>query len=111
MSKVVKFYEFGEPEVFKLEEEPLREPQAMVNEAGVTSIAITRKLDKREGLIQAGAHHVIVTDEEDMAQRVNAIADGKGANIVFDPVWTLSRKIGRHYMESNEQIGKIVVTV
>lgn len=28
MSKVVKFYEFGEPDVLKLEEEPLRQPQA-----------------------------------------------------------------------------------
>jgi NADPH:quinone reductase len=28
MSKVVKFYEFGSPEVLKLEEEPLRSPHA-----------------------------------------------------------------------------------
>lgn len=28
MSKVVKFYEFGSPEVLKVEEELLREPQA-----------------------------------------------------------------------------------
>jgi NADPH:quinone reductase len=58
----------------------------MVNDAGGISIAITRKADKREGLIQAGAQHVIVTDEEDMAERVNAITAGKGADIVFDPV-------------------------
>ncbi len=58
----------------------------MVNDAGGTSIAITRKADKREGLIQAGAQHVIVTDEEDMAERANAITNGKGAAIVFDPV-------------------------
>jgi hypothetical protein len=28
MSKVVKFYEFGELDILKLEEEPLRQPQA-----------------------------------------------------------------------------------
>jgi NADPH:quinone reductase len=58
----------------------------MVNEAGGVSIAITRKADKREGLLKAGAQHVIVTDQEDMAERVNAITNGKGADIVFDPV-------------------------
>jgi NADPH:quinone reductase len=58
----------------------------MVNDAGGTSIAITRKAEKRQGLIEAGAQHVIVTDEEDMVSRVNAITAGKGADIVFDPV-------------------------
>jgi NADPH:quinone reductase len=58
----------------------------MVNDAGGVSIAITRKADKREGLLKAGAQHVIVTDQEDMAERVNVISQGKGANIVFDPV-------------------------
>jgi NADPH:quinone reductase-like Zn-dependent oxidoreductase len=29
---------------------------------------------------------VIVTDKEDMVERVNAVANGKGAEIVFDPV-------------------------
>jgi NADPH:quinone reductase len=58
----------------------------LVNEAGGVSIAITRKADKREGLIQAGAQHVIVTEEEDLAERVNAITQGQGAAIVLDPV-------------------------
>lgn len=58
----------------------------MVNDAGGISIAITRKADKRDRLIEAGAQHVIVTEEENMAERVNAITDGKGADIVFDPV-------------------------
>jgi NADPH:quinone reductase len=58
----------------------------MVNDAGGISIAITRKVGKRERLLEAGAQHVIVTDEEDMAERVNAITGGKGADIVFDPV-------------------------
>jgi NADPH:quinone reductase-like Zn-dependent oxidoreductase len=58
----------------------------MVNDAGGVSIAITRKADKHEGLLKAGSQHVIVTDREDMAERVNAITNGKGVDIVFDPV-------------------------
>jgi NADPH:quinone reductase len=58
----------------------------MVNDAGGISIAITRKADKRDRLIAAGAQHVIVTDEENMVARVNEITNDKGANIVFDPV-------------------------
>ncbi|KAM3096904.1 zinc-dependent alcohol dehydrogenase family protein [Phormidesmis sp. 146-35] len=58
----------------------------MVNDAGGTSIAITRKADKRERLIQVGAQHVVITDEEDMVEQVNRITNGKGAEIVFDPV-------------------------
>lgn len=58
----------------------------MVNDAGGISIAITRKADKRDRLIAAGAQYVIVTDEENMAERVNDITNGKGADIVFDPV-------------------------
>lgn len=57
-----------------------------VNNAGGISIAITRKDNKRERLLKAGAQYAIVANEEDMAKQVNAITDGKGANIVFDPV-------------------------
>jgi NADPH:quinone reductase len=58
----------------------------MVNDAGGVSIAITRKADKRDRLIEAGAQYVIVTDDENMVDRVYAITNGKGANIVLDPV-------------------------
>jgi NADPH:quinone reductase len=58
----------------------------LVNDAGGISIAITRKDNKRAGLLKAGAQHVIVTDQENMVERVNAITGGKGATIVFDPV-------------------------
>ncbi|WNZ25803.1 zinc-dependent alcohol dehydrogenase family protein [Leptolyngbya sp. NK1-12] len=58
----------------------------LVNDAGGTSIAITRKDNKRSGLLKAGAQHVIVTDQEDMIEQVNAITDGEGATIVFDSV-------------------------
>ncbi len=58
----------------------------MVNDAGGVSIAVTRKAEKRQGLLDAGAQHVVVTDEEDLAARVLAITGGRGAEIVFDPV-------------------------
>jgi NADPH:quinone reductase-like Zn-dependent oxidoreductase len=58
----------------------------MVNDAGGTSIAVTRKADKQAGLLAAGAQHVVVTDDENLTDRVNAITGGRGADIVFDPV-------------------------
>jgi len=58
----------------------------MVNDAGGVSIAVTRKADKRAALLAAGAHHVIVSETEDLAARVAEITGGRGARIVFDPV-------------------------
>ncbi|MFZ0470092.1 MAG: zinc-dependent alcohol dehydrogenase family protein [Thiogranum sp.] len=54
--------------------------------AGASSIATTRGADKKQFLVDAGADHVIVTDEEDLAERVMAITSGTGASIIFDPV-------------------------
>lgn len=53
---------------------------------GATSIAVTRKLDKKPSLRSAGASHVIVTEKEDLVARVNEITGGLGARIVFDPI-------------------------
>jgi NADPH:quinone reductase len=58
----------------------------LVNDAGATSIAVTRGESKREVLLKAGAHHVIVSDTESLTERVNAITNGRGADIVVDPV-------------------------
>lgn len=58
----------------------------LVNDAGGISIAITRKANKREGLLRAGAQHVIVTEAENLETRVRVITSGHGADIVFDPV-------------------------
>lgn len=54
--------------------------------AGATTIAATRKADKRARLEAAGADHVIVTETEDLSQRVMDLTGGKGANVIFDPV-------------------------
>jgi NADPH:quinone reductase-like Zn-dependent oxidoreductase len=58
----------------------------IANAEKATAIAVTRTPAKREELISLGADHVIVTDDENLVQRVNDITGGKGARIVFDPV-------------------------
>ena len=54
--------------------------------AGALAIATTRGADKKQFLLDAGANHVIVTDEENLAESVMTITSGHGANIIFDPV-------------------------
>ncbi len=54
--------------------------------AGALAIATTRGADKKQALLDAGADHVIVTNDEDLAERVMSITSDKGANIIFDPV-------------------------
>ena len=54
--------------------------------AGATVIATTRTGSKKQRLMEAGAHHVIVTAEEDVAARVKEITSGVGADVLFDAV-------------------------
>jgi len=54
--------------------------------AGAMAIATTRGAGKKQFLLDAGADHVIVTDDEDVAEAVMAVTSGNGANIIFDPV-------------------------
>lgn len=58
----------------------------IVKSAGAMAIATTRGSGKKQALLDAGADHVVVTDEENLPERVMALTEGKGANIVFDPV-------------------------
>ncbi len=53
---------------------------------GATAIATTRGIAKKEELLEAGADHVIVSDQEDIYKRTREITDGKGARLIFDPV-------------------------
>ncbi|MGH1347762.1 MAG: zinc-dependent alcohol dehydrogenase family protein [Nannocystales bacterium] len=53
---------------------------------GATAIATTRGAAKKQGLLDAGADHVVVTDDEDLAEAVSALTDGNGAQLVFDPI-------------------------
>ncbi len=58
----------------------------IANYAGATTIALTRTAKKKEQLIEAGAAHVIATEESDLVQEVMRITDGKGARVAFDAV-------------------------
>jgi NADPH:quinone reductase-like Zn-dependent oxidoreductase len=58
----------------------------IVNSAGAISIATTRTSAKAAALKAAGAAHVVVTGEQDLAETINTITNGKGARIVLDPV-------------------------
>ena len=53
---------------------------------GATSIAVTRTQAKKQALLEAGADHVIVSDEENIVEKVMALTDGQGARVVFDPI-------------------------
>jgi NADPH:quinone reductase-like Zn-dependent oxidoreductase len=54
--------------------------------AGAVAIATTRGSAKKQFLLDAGADHVIVTNEEDLVESVKAITAGNGANLIFDPI-------------------------
>ena len=58
----------------------------IAKERGATAIATTRKAKKKARLLAAGADHVVVTEQEDLLKQITAISDGKGANLIFDPV-------------------------
>jgi NADPH:quinone reductase-like Zn-dependent oxidoreductase len=58
----------------------------IANHAGATPIALTRTSEKKKRLLEAGAAHVIATQERDMVAEVMRVTNGKGARIAFDPV-------------------------
>ena len=53
---------------------------------GAQCIATTRGSDKKQFLLDAGADHVVVTDQEDLAKSVMTITDDRGVDLVFDPI-------------------------
>jgi NADPH:quinone reductase-like Zn-dependent oxidoreductase len=58
----------------------------IANYAGATPIALTRTSDKKKRLREAGAAHVIATQEQDIVAEVMRITNGDGARVAFDPV-------------------------
>jgi NADPH:quinone reductase-like Zn-dependent oxidoreductase len=58
----------------------------LANYAGATPIALTRTSEKSSRLQEAGAAHVIATQEQDMVAEVKRITNGNGARVAFDPV-------------------------
>jgi len=58
----------------------------VANAVGAVPIALTRTAAKAALLREAGAAHVIVTEEADLAAEVRRVTGGTGARVVFDPV-------------------------
>jgi NADPH:quinone reductase-like Zn-dependent oxidoreductase len=58
----------------------------IANYAGATTIALTRTSTKKQQLLDAGAAHVIATEEVDLVAEVMRITNGQGARVAFDPV-------------------------
>jgi NADPH2:quinone reductase len=58
----------------------------LVKAKGATSIASTRTAKKKKQLLDFGANHVIVSDDEDLAKRVMEITNNHGADVIFDPI-------------------------
>jgi NADPH:quinone reductase-like Zn-dependent oxidoreductase len=53
---------------------------------GATPVALTRTSEKAAALLEAGARHVIATEEQDLVPEVARLTGGKGAEVVFDAV-------------------------
>ena len=53
---------------------------------GARVIASTRGASKRQFLLDGGADDVIVTDEEDLVEGVHTRTDGRGYDVVYDPI-------------------------
>ena len=58
----------------------------LANAVGATPIATTRNAGKVQALLDAGASAVINTKESNLVEEVRRLTNGKGANIIFDPV-------------------------
>jgi NADPH:quinone reductase-like Zn-dependent oxidoreductase len=58
----------------------------VANYVGAKPIALTRTSVKARQLLEAGAAHVIATEEMDLVKEVMRITGGQGARIAFDPI-------------------------
>lgn len=54
--------------------------------AGAVAIATTRSTVKKQMLLDKGADHVIVTNDEDLVGQVMEITAGHGADLIFDAI-------------------------
>ncbi|MBR0694022.1 zinc-dependent alcohol dehydrogenase family protein [Bradyrhizobium lablabi] len=53
---------------------------------GATTIAVTRTSRKKQALLEMGAEHVIVSEEEDLESRLKDITGPIGVRVVLDPI-------------------------
>jgi NADPH:quinone reductase-like Zn-dependent oxidoreductase len=81
----------------------------LANWAGAVPIAATRTSRKATALKEQGAQHVIATDETDLVAEVHRITRLKPVIARTFPLAQIAE--AHRYLESNQQVGKIVVTV
>ena len=58
----------------------------IANLVGAVPVAVTRRSGKAQALRVAGARHVIASEEEGLAARLDEISAGRGVRVVFDAV-------------------------
>jgi NADPH:quinone reductase-like Zn-dependent oxidoreductase len=58
----------------------------LARDAGGCVIATTRSGTKTDAILSAGAHHVIATEKENVAERIMEISGGKGVRVIYDAV-------------------------
>jgi NADPH2:quinone reductase len=58
----------------------------IVKDAGAKCIATTRTRAKRDRILAIGADEVIVTQEEELGERILELTGGKGARLLYDAV-------------------------
>lgn len=58
----------------------------IANHLGATPIATTRTSAKKQRLLDAGAAHVIATEEDDLLKQVTTLTGGRGADLALDAV-------------------------
>lgn len=58
----------------------------IANAVGAVPIALTTSLSKKQALLNAGAKHVIVTNEQNLLDEQNLISGGKGIDVIIDAV-------------------------
>lgn len=59
---------------------------AIGKKLGATVIATARGLEKLELAAEHGADHLIDTGQEDVRSRIKALTDGRGADVIYDPI-------------------------
>ena len=59
---------------------------SIVPPSAATVIGTGSSEEKRETILAAGADHVLDPADEGLAAKVKALTDGKGVNVVYDPV-------------------------
>jgi NADPH:quinone reductase-like Zn-dependent oxidoreductase len=58
----------------------------IANRVGARPIALTRTSAKADELRARGAAAIVATEEQDLVSEIKRLTDGKGADLVFDPV-------------------------